>query len=444
MTRGEDRRRFTAHQRGNVTMMVGLTAIPVLFVLCGGLEIGGMLHARQSLQDAVDEAALAGAGRLTMATSGALDNGAVDAATASVQKTMQDNHVDEPVSVNTAENLQAGTITVRATLAHKALIGFMGFGDQTMHATSTAQVLNSIPLCVLQTGTGNDGGPDGPPPPPPPPPGGPAPPAGPAGTPSGPPLKGGLSLNDNSQIHATGCAIHANQNIAVNTNAMIQADRTEAVGDITGLVSPAGFAGTSNISDPFADLDVEAPTTCQGKPEDVREKTGTTVYLQPGVHCEHYVIERDATLILLPGEHYFMDNLDADDNAVVQGDDVVLIFGSNKVVNFVNKAAVRLTARKSGPFAGFLIATTRANHQHFTIASNNVSELLGTIYIPNAELDIETTGNVAQDSAWSIIVADHIVLRQNPSLVINSNYAGSGIPVPNGVGPGQGKVHLVQ
>ena len=427
---------FVGQKKGNVALIFGLCAVPVALAIFGTVEIGSIAHERQALQNAVDEAALAGAGRMTMGTSAYGDNGASAFAVDTAEKTLRDGHVGSQAAFTAGTGSQTGTFVVSGTSQHKAVIGFMGFGDETIHATATAETLASIPLCILQTGTGNNGGSDGPPAPPTPP-GGPTPPSGPAGTPTGPALKGGISLNDNSHIRATGCAIHANQNIAVSGNATIQASRAEAVGTITGPVTPQGFAGSGKIDDPFEGMILTPPTSCQGKAEDIREKTGETVYLTPGVHCEHYKIERDATLVLEPGEHYFMDNLDADANAIVQGDDVVLIFGSGKAVNFVNHAAVRLTARKSGPFAGFLIVTSRANHQHFTIASNNVSELLGTIYIPNAELDVETSGNVAQDSAWSIIVADHLVLRQNPSLIINSGYIGSGVPVPNGVGPGQ-------
>lgn len=77
----------------------------------------------------------------------------------------------------------------------------------------------------------------------------------------------------------------------------------------------------------------------------------------------------------------------------------------------------------------------RDNSAKFTIAADRVSELLGTIYILNAELIIETAGSVAQDSAWSVIVADTLTLKGDPLLVINHRYAGSGVPVPEGVGP---------
>lgn len=53
----------------------------------------------------------------------------------------------------------------------------------------------------------------------------------------------------------------------------------------------------------------------------------------------------------------------------------------------------------------------------------------------NVSVIVDTPGNVAQDSVWSVIVAKTLTLQQNPVLTINSNYTGSGVPVPEGVGP---------
>jgi hypothetical protein len=47
---------------------------------------------------------------------------------------------------------------------------------------------------------------------------------------------------------------------------------------------------------------------------------------------------------------------------------------------------------------------------------------------------------VAEDSKWSVIVAKEIKLDKNARLVINTDYAGSGVPVPMGVGNSGGGV----
>jgi Flp pilus assembly protein TadG len=392
--------RFFKDKHGNAAVTVALCAVPILLLSFGALDVGMATHERALLQNAVDSGALAGATRLTVAGNTGGQQSVETTAITVARQALVDAGITAEADFTV--NLDAqGSVTVAGQLKHQSLTGFLGYGDRALTAHATADTLASVPLCVLQTGDG------------------------------------GISVKDTSRLQATGCAVHANQNIKVDARAVIQASRTQAVGSITGPVSPAGNMGALPISDPFAAMDLKPPLNCNGKPENIKDETGTTLVLQPGVHCEHFIIDKDATLILQPGDHYFMDDLEAHENAVIKGDDVVMIFGSTKKINFADRSSVELGARKSGPFSGFLIITGRDNHQKFTIASDHVSKLLGTIYIPEAELDVETAGNVAQDSAWSIIVADTLHLEKGPALVINANYVGSGVPVPDGVGPGR-------
>jgi hypothetical protein len=74
------------------------------------------------------------------------------------------------------------------------------------------------------------------------------------------------------------------------------------------------------------------------------------------------------------------------------------------------------------------------------ISSSSVDKLLGTIYVPEATLVINAAGSVAEDSKWSVVVAKEIKLDKNARLVINTDYAGSGVPVPMGVGNSGGGV----
>ncbi len=402
-------RQFFRERRGNVTMVVALCAVPLIAVTTGVVEMQGMENAKSRLQAAVDAGALAGAQRLGLVNA----NGSADVQSAATTAANSDlgTFGDLPVSYTVTVDTTKNSVTLVGTAEHKALIGFMGFGSGTIKATATADALGSVPLCILQSGMESN--------------------------------NQGIQVRDHAMIHANGCSVQANRDISVDPSASIQAGAVTAAGMVSGPVSPAGQSGGLAVADPFAAMQLNPPLDCLTKILQIKVLTYITLPLLPGIHCEQYDVETGATLLLLPGEHYFMNNLSASNNSVIEGDDVTLIFGSNQAAHFSDQATVKLTARKTGPFAGFLIATTRDNTQHFSINSSNVSELLGTIYIPSAELDINTTGNVAQDSAWSIIVADSIKMNNNPNLVINSNYVGSGVPVPTGVGPSK-KVTLVQ
>lgn len=393
---------FWDAQRGNVALTTALVALPLGAAIFGALEVQSMTSARASLQAAVDAGALAGAQRLGVVNangSSDVQSAAIEAANRNLGRALRGTDIAYAVDVSASE----GSVKVTGAAAHKALIGFMGFGDATIRATAIADTLGSMPLCVLQTGSNKD--------------------------------DSGILVKDQASIRAAGCAVHANKNLQADGGAFVQAGRVTATGVVKGPVSPTGFSGALTIQDPFADMDLAPPTLCDGKPVTYKVVKDSVLALPPGVHCEHFDIDTGATLQLLPGDHYFMDDLNAHNNAVITGDDVVLVFGAKKKVNFFDHSAVKLSARKNGPFAGFLIVTTRDNTQEFAIQSDNVSQLLGTIYIPSAKLIIDTSGKVAEDSAWSIIVADSLQLKHNPSLVINTGYVGSGVPVPGGVGP---------
>ena len=167
--------------------------------------------------------------------------------------------------------------------------------------------------------------------------------------------------------------------------------------------------------------------------------------LLPGVHCGSIVVRSNATLTLLPGDHFFINGtLQMKQNSTITGDDVALVFDRDSEFQFQDSSQIRLRGRRTGPFAGFVVATTRDNRETFEVSSDSARELLGTVYIPGAKFLVTGTRPVADQSAWTVIVAKSIQMRGSPNLVINANYAGSSVPVPSGVGPSGGSVRLAR
>jgi len=118
------------------------------------------------------------------------------------------------------------------------------------------------------------------------------------------------------------------------------------------------------------------------------------------------------------------------------GDDATFHIGKDAFVNF--------TAPKTGPLSGILFMEnpTSSSGREFIIASKNAHTLLGTFYLPKGTLVVDTNQPIADNSAFTIIVANKIQLKGKPSLVLNSDYAATDIPVPNGVGPIGGTTYL--
>ena len=76
------------------------------------------------------------------------------------------------------------------------------------------------------------------------------------------------------------------------------------------------------------------------------------------------------------------------------------------------------------------------------IVSNNARNLLGTIYLPNGRLFVGAQNPIADKSAYTIVVARQFSLAAGPTMVLNSNYSATDVPVPDNLGPNATKAYL--
>ena len=157
-------------------------------------------------------------------------------------------------------------------------------------------------------------------------------------------------------------------------------------------------------------------------------KLGAQVTLSPGV----YIIKDGPLSVAL--------------NATLKGDGVgIFLTGTASVLDFVLGSTIELTAPVTGPMAGILIwenpqtAVTGIPH---IIYSSHAHTLLGTIYLPRGNLTIGSPNAVADQSAYTIIVANTVQMISSPNLVLNANYNASLVPVPDGLGNRTSRVAL--
>jgi hypothetical protein len=231
--------------------------------------------------------------------------------------------------------------------------------------------------------------------------------------------------------------VHANGNFELLRNATVEAGTSRAVGKATGTgFKPAANSGALKIKDPFALRTIEPPKPCTSVPDGgFKTLSGfDVVTLQPGIHRTQYTVTGQASLKLEPGEHYFCKSLSITGQGRLEGEDVLLMFTDGTSLSASGNAFVSLSGRQSGPWAGFVLVSTRGNNANHSFSSVMVDRLLGTIYIPMGSLQVSGSGDMAEGSQWSVIVARNINLSANSRLVINSDYAGSPVPVPTGVG----------
>jgi len=145
---------------------------------------------------------------------------------------------------------------------------------------------------------------------------------------------------------------------------------------------------------------------------------GAQVFLNPGI----YII-KDGPLII-------------SGNAALVGENVgFYITGSKAKIKFTPDSSISLTAPKDGPLAGLLMfedASRRTAATHY-IQSDDARVLLGTIYLPASNLVVDANSPVADQSAYTAIVALSLKLYNGPHLILNTNYGATDIPVPQNI-----------
>ncbi|MEQ1930947.1 MAG: TadE/TadG family type IV pilus assembly protein [Parvularculaceae bacterium] len=180
----------------------------------------------------------------------------------------------------------------------------------------------------------------------------------------------------------------------------------------------------------------------QGAPEMARQDHT----LDPGVYCGGLAIGSNASVTFNPGVYVIKDGpFVVDLNGRIAGDGVgFYMSGDDATFLFSPDSKIDLSAPKDGLLAGILFFEDRrapAGRTH-SILSNDARTLLGTFYLPQSTLLVSTISPVADQSAYTAIVARRLKMMGSPTLVLNTDYGLTDVPTPDGVGPVGGEVFL--
>ncbi len=402
-------KRFAANKRGNVALIFAIGLPALVLGALGAVDLTSVVTDRAKMQAVADFSALNAAKQLALDTSSATAIRAKNEAQDELSEIAKrwSLTIDAQV-VEDGKAVQVSVTAHRPSYFHDMLPK----GGWTAHASATAEIEGLTPLCVLGSGK-NTGGLLG---------------LGLGATPNV------IALKNTAHLSADSCLVQSNNAIKVSNSAAVDAQAVQAVGDASGSINPAAMTGAAEIEDPFTSLNTNVPSLCTDL--NVKLTAGTTT-LQPGVHCGVILVLNNATLILAPGEHYFFaSTLTLSNNSKLIGTDVALIFDTLSLFAFTDQSDIELEGRKTGPFAGFVIATTKGNTKTFTISTTAAHKLLGVVYIPNGMLNVTGNSQVAENSAWTVIVAKALSVSGGANLVVNAGYTIANVPpVPTGVGP---------
>lgn len=263
-----------------------------------------------------------------------------------------------------------------------------------------------------------------------------------------------VHLEREARILAPDCAIVSNsaneRGITVRDSAEIHATMICSAGGVvggSGNFNPDPITDCPPIEDPLAHREEPEAGGCDHllKLSVIGSRT-----LNPGIYCGGITILPGATATLRPGV-YVMKNgpLLVMNGGTLRGEHVGFYFvGDLSNMTLAANSNIELTAPRDGPMAGFLFFANRVRLtgdlglRRFTINSNNARELLGTIYLRDGILDVASNRPIADQSAYTVIVARRIEVSAGPDLVLNTDYEGTTVPVPEGVGPRRPHAYL--
>jgi hypothetical protein len=442
-----------AQDRSAAVLVVFAVALPVLLAsVSAGVEYGRLLYRKAQLQSAADAGVLAGANMLKLAN-------ADDASVSSVTQQTIQAQARTPADRTSSITAEIGdNHTSVATIIEETVPSIMGkllsLPSTTLIVSAKAQLVGSARLCLLALDAST---------------------------------KGAFGMEKKAQLTADGCSLYSNSmspsSILGKDSATARALSICAAGGFDGskaLFTPTPITDCTPIGDPLKDRPLPAPDyNCvilgpwanpSGKtpPGPSNVVTGI-VTLDPGTYCGGLHLTDSAIVTLRSGTYVMKDGpLIVDKKSTLSGDGVGLFFtGDNGGLLFDKRTSISLTAPTSGLMAGLLMAEQRTvlnpvpvpidildtpppppppgpaqPMRQYRIISDNARTMLGTIYLPAGRLIIDSSRPVADQSAYTVIVARQINLYEGPNLTLNANYGSTLVPVPDGVGPKSGTAAL--
>ena len=418
-------RSFKRNESGNIVITVAIAAPVLLGAVSVGLDMANINQSKTQLQAIADSAALAAAREMRLGNA--------------VQQTIDQvarNYVNSIVysstklkDVQTSTSIAADFKNVTVSLVGQTGSLFatkIGVAPLSVSANARASVLGGAPLCMVMLKNNSLL------------------------------LNYGIKVEINSSITAPGCSIYSNnqsaKSLTVATGARISAATVCAAGGLSG--SSVSFTTAPQLDcpvlpDPLASRPdpVSNPKACDYNGKVI---SGGAVTLYPGVYCDGLKITGGAVVTLNPGIYTMRDNgwgsmgaLVVNNGSTLKGADVGFFFsGAASYMDLQPSSIIDISAPRTGPMAGVLLwEGNDALWGWHKIESTQARNLLGTIYMPKSRLFITSPNPVADQSAYTIIVAGTLDVA-NSNLVLNTNYGATDVPVPTGVGRTAGNVVL--
>ncbi|WP_296570903.1 pilus assembly protein TadG-related protein [Phreatobacter sp.] len=410
--------RFWRRSDGSVATIAAL-GIPVLLLASGvATEYVSITSQQGKPQAAADAAVLAGARELRFANADL--RAVINTTTRFARTQILSQFGTDGSDVRPAIDPARTAVEVVITRPYAAVFGlsFLSTPSQ-LQVRAVGKVGSGVPICLIGLETGQPHA---------------------------------VWLKTRARLTAPGCAVYSNSthtqglvglNFA-NLSAQVICSSGGKVGTKANF-TPDPITNCPQLRDPLA---ARPPPYVGGCNQTNMVISGINTTLRPGVYCGGLKITRGAHVRLAPGKYVIKDGpLWVDGDASLSGTYVgFYLSGKASVINFAARSTISLSAPRDGALASLLFFEDRSapiGRRHL-ISSDDARMLLGTIYLPNGRLKVDANKPVADQSAYTIIVARFMELDAGPNLIMNANYGATDVPVPSTIGVVGTQVQLVQ
>lgn len=394
-------------------------AIPLLLTVAGSaIDYAFYSMTRSRAQAAADAAAIAGAKALTMAD-------ARSASVSAVVDAVVKNYLHNGVVRDAAQGLTVETETVAepgeamkvAVKIEGAITTLFarpfGFGSWSVSIEAKAMVIGTPNVCLLALDEAS---------------------------------QGTLSLQKEAKVVGQNCAVYSNSKhpmgIKAFDSSLLSASLICSAGGKSGgqgNFTPDPLVDCPQFSDPLAGRPAPMAGPCVATNLVIDSQT---TMLTPGTYCGGVQISGSSVVTFERGIYVMAGGpLTVAGSTEIKGTDVGFYFADqNASFSFGTDATIELTAPVDGIMAGLLFFGSRSqNAVSYSISSDHAHQLLGTIYLPGGVLTIDANQPIADRSAYTAIVARQVQANSGPTVMLNTRYEQTMVPVPEGVrGVGQG------
>jgi Flp pilus assembly protein TadG len=357
--------RFRRATGGNVAWLYALSLVPLTLAAGSGVDFVAALDAKTALQNAIDAAALAGAG--------AGNSSSVAQTVFAAEPLLKYGVAGAPAfSIN---NDQSFTGTVSANVPAQFL-SIVGIKTIPVTVSATAKQNGTATACILVLDRN---------------------------------ASQALLMNSGADVEAPQCEVHvastASPAAIFNARTTLNASKTCIAGTSiidSGGTHPNVAKGCKTATDPFAGmLPVPSTSTCTYNGGNYN---GGSFTLSPGVYCGWFNFNGTNNLTFQPGVYVIKGGGWNVNGGTWTGNGVTFYFADTSKIQFNSSVKATLTAPTSGTYAGILMYEAGGLPiSRFVLDDSQGHQLSGLIYLPSRQMTVNAGANMTTDKLTMVV-----------------------------------------